>query len=306
MTRSASPSRSELPPEFARSLARFLAARHELSIHTTAAYGRDLHRYLASLAASGLTQLAEVDDACVSRALSELPDGSPSAATAARFLCSIRLFHEHLQRRGVCLDNPVATIAAPRVVRAAPHALSVSEAARLVTAVSDDEPLALRDRALLELLYACGLKVCEVTAMRPSWLDLHAGLLSVAGKGRRRRQIPVGLHASAALDHYESKARPQLAAADEEAFFVNARGRSLSRMGVWKIIRAAALAAGMGGRVNANTLRNTFAAHLLQGGAGLQHVQRLLGHRVISTTQAHARSETRPLHDIHRDCHPRG
>ena len=236
-----------------------------------------------------------------------LVEAGRSPATVARTVSSMRRFHEFLRSTGRCPEDPTASLRRPRVPRREPDPLTVEEAERLVSAVDGGEPLELRDRAVLEVLYATGVRVSELTALRTGDLLLDNGLVRVHGRGARERMVPIGQPAAEAAGRYARRARPLLAGAgSEDTLFLGARGRAMSRMSVWKVIRAAARDAGIERPVNPQTLRHTFAAHLLEGGFGLSDVQHLLGHSDISTTLIYARPDDQRLRELHSTFHPRG
>jgi len=313
MSASASPDRPvDAPPTdpFATSLERFLAAlagSGELSVHTTDAYRRDLRRYAQTLTDLGRRTPAEVTRADVERALAEFGNSGLSPATVARSASAIRRYHTFLAAAGMSQANPAADLSVARIHRPAPEALPMEEVERLLAANAGDEPLERRDRAILELLYATGLKASELAALELDQVMTDTALVQVAGRGARARLVPVGRHAVAALEEYRDSARPHLAGPESgTAFFLSARGRALSRMTVWKIIRAAARRAGLERPLSPHTLRHTFAVHLLEGGADLRDVQQLLGHADISTTQIYARPDGDHLRRVHQTYHPRG
>ena len=315
MSESASPAPSHAthaspPDSFATSLERFLtglAQQRGLSSHTRDAYRRDLRRYGRILGGLGCRALDRVTPADASRVLGELEDGGLSPATVARSASAIRRFHAYLLAAGLSDRDPAADLSAPRVDRRPPQVLSLDEVGLLLAATAGREPLARRDRAMLELLYAAGLKASELTALEEGQVMIEAALVRVAGRGARDRLLPVGRHAVAALEEYRRHSRPHLAGPESgQVFFLNARGKRLSRMSVWKIIRAAARRAGLEHPVSPHALRHTFAAHLLDGGADLRDVQQLLGHADISTTQIYARVDEARLRHVHQTYHPRG
>jgi len=220
--------------------------------------------------------------------------------------------HEHLRVVGSCPADPTIGLAPQRVIRREPDPLTADEARRLIEAVRGEDPLTMRDRAILEILYAAGLRVSELTALREADLLLDHTLIRVHGRGARERVVPLGEAAVNAATRYARFGRPALVRAetvvgsgDEPPFFVNAHGRILSRMGIWKIVRSAAEAAGLDRAVNPQTLRHTFAAHLLDGGFDLRDVQHLLGHADISTTSIYSRADDARLQSLHRAYHPR-
>ncbi len=310
-----------LPQELLEALQGFLTAlqSQEASASTVDAYQRDLSRYLTMASAAGAARILDLSSAHVQALMAALQKAELSAATIARNLSALRRFHDHLLRQGVCTEDPTRDIAPPKVGRRDPVPLTVEEAQRLVSAAHGDDPRSLRDRAMLETLYAAGLRVSELTALECADVMATARLLRVHGRGARERIVPLGAPAVLSLERYMQIGRPHLTghltgqpagdpASDPagDTLFLNAQGQALSRMGVWKIIRATALAAKLDRSVSPQTLRHTFAAHLLDGGALLQDVQHLLGHADIASTQIYARDENEDLQQLHRQYHPRG
>lgn len=294
-----------------RSLLNFLDALDRdgsLSTSTVSAYRRDLDRYVEFCAARAVSSPGQITAEIAAAHVEDLRESGLSAATIARSLSSLRRFHDHLRVTGDCPADPTVGLKPPRVTRREPEPLTVDEARRLVDAVLGEDPLAMRDRAILEILYAAGLRVSELTALRGPDLLLDHALIRVRGRGARERVVPLGQAAVDGLARYARFGRPSLLPSvdvDDSPFFVNARGRALSRMSVWKIIRTAALAVGIDRTVNPQTLRHTFAAHLLDGGFDLRDVQHLLGHADISTTSIYSRPDDERLQALHRAYHPR-
>ena len=304
MTKPGAAIASGVPPPFEKILEQFLD-RQPLSPGTRAVYRRDLQRYLADLHCWGVTDLQSITEELSRRTLGKLVDAGFSPATIARNLSSIRGFHRFLLLEGVCRSDPTDLLEAPEVERRSPEVLTVEEVESILNGASGETPLELRNRAILELLYAAGLRVSELTALERSWLQLDEALVRVRGGGRPRA-VPLGRQAVLALRRYEERGRSRLVTGtDCPEFFANSAGGRLSRMGVWKIIRAAADAAGITRRVSPAVLRHSFASHLLDGGAPLQDVQLLLGHARITTTQVYARRSDHRLVEVHRSYHPR-
>ncbi len=305
-----SSAKAPLPPGLSNPLDRFLSAmqvERGLSLHTIEAYRRDLSRYLQGLARQGVQFADQARPQHVALLLHYLRDAGLSPPTLARNLTSIKRFHDFLLVRGMSRDNPAANLDPPKIVRKPPGFLSVGEIEQLMQAVDGAEPLGLRDRAILELLYASGMRVSELTALLRMSLFLDDRLLRIEGKGARKRLVPIGRQAVFFTRNYLRDVRPQLARPHSgEVVFLNAQGRGLSRMGIWKIIRAAAAGARIEKEISPNTLRHSFATHLLEGGAHLREVQELLGHADISTTQVYVRSDRQDLNEVHRNYHPRG
>lgn len=299
-----------IPTALEESLHRFLIAMREdrgLSPSTVEAYGRDLNRYLRVLAQQGVTSLQQAGQEHVVRLLHELRAAGLSPSTLARNLTSIKRLHGFLVQQGLSPHDPSAQLAPPRLERRIPDILPVAEIDRLLAAPSTDDPLGRRDRAILEVLYASGIRVSELLSLVLSCLAFESGLLRVPIKGGLERLVPIGRQAIAAVEGYLSGARPYLARAHSaDVVFVNAHGNGLSRMGVWKIIKAAASKAGLDRKISPNTLRHSFAAHLLEGGATLRDVQELLGHADLSTTLIYTHLDSHYLKEVHRTYHPRG
>ena len=300
----------ELPAPLLDALGEFLdnLDREEgLSANTRSSYGRDLQRYLCAAAAKGVRQPSELTAEAAGEHVAGLVEAGRSPATVARAVSSMRRFHDFLRSTGRCRVDPTAGLSSPRVARREPDPLTVEEAERLVSAVRGDEPLELRDRAVLEVLYATGMRVSELTALQTADLLLDNGLVRIHGRGARERMVPMGRPAAEAAERYGRRGRPGLASADSgETFFLGARGRAMSRMSVWKVISTAARGAGIERPVNPQTLRHSFASHLLDGGFDLSDVQQLLGHSDISTTLIYARADDQRLRELHRTFHPRG
>lgn len=228
-------------------------------------------------------------------------------ATLRRKAAALRAFYRFLRAEDLITDDPTAALRAPRRPRRLPTALRRDEVERLLAAPRGRDPLALRDRALLELLYASGLRASEASALDIGDVDFDEALVRVRGKGGKERLVPVGHAAQTALAAWLRDGRPPLAAkrAGERALFVNARGRRLGRQGVWTVVRRHARAAGLDRRFGPHTLRHTFATHLLAGGCDLRTVQELLGHADVTTTQVYTHLAADRLRDDYFRAHPR-
>lgn len=294
----------------ARPLEDFLAAAVRdkgSSANTVEAYRRDLQRYLQTLARQGLASPEQSSADHVARLLRQLHDAGLTPSTLARNLTSIRQFHNFLLLHGLAQHNPTESLEPPRVERRLPDFMTVEEIEQLMAGPDLDEPLGQRDRAILELLYASGLRVSELIALPCAGLELNAGLVRVQDRKGHERLVPLGRQALLQLDRYLSQVRPRLERDySGEALFLNAQGRALSRMGIWKILQAAAARAGLEKKISPHTLRHSFATHLLERGANLRDVQELLGHADIATTQIYARIDTKYLKEVHKTYHPRG
>jgi integrase/recombinase XerD len=300
--------RPPLPPGLEASRDDFLGhLRYErrLSDHTVDAYAGDLDLYLGFLARSGCADLGQANPEAAERFLREEADRGLSGRTLARRLSALRGFHAHQTRRGMGPESPVEALDFPRRGRRLPRVLSVEDAVRLVEGATGDAPLALRDRALLEVLYGSGLRVSEALGLTLEHLRLPEAMLRVLGKGRKERVVPLTAPAVAALRAYLDRGRPALVRrADPGVVFVNRRGGRLSRMGLWGILRGRARAVGIAD-MHPHMLRHSFATHLLEGGADLRVVQELLGHASLATTQIYTHVDRGLLQETHRRFHPR-
>ena len=284
-----------------------LRTARRLSDNTLEAYARDLADYRAFAIRHRLAGWSEATAIFTDGYFARLHQRGLSSATVARRRSALRGFHAFLESQGVGLA-PAALAGAPptRRGRKLPHALSVEEIARLIEQPATDRALGLRDRALLELAYASGLRVSELCALPRSRVDLTERIVTVTGKGDKQRVVPFGGAAARALREWLERGRPRLAPrAHHDVVFVNARGRPLSRMGFWKILRGIAREAGLATRVHPHALRHSFATHLLQGGADLRVVQELLGHASVSTTAIYTHLDRGYLREVHRSFHPR-
>jgi integrase/recombinase XerD len=229
-----------------------------------------------------------------------------AAATLQRKVACLRSFYRHLRRERLIDHDPAAELRGPRSPARLPQVLSRDEVARLLAQPRGSAPSALRDRALLETMYACGLRASEVIGLELSALDLEGGVLRARGKGSKERLVPIGSKAIASLQIYLDRARPHLVGlADEPHVFVNLRGRPLSRQGLYKIVQRHAATAGLAHRMSPHTLRHSFATHLLAGGCDLRSLQEMLGHADIATTQVYTHLSTERLRDVYFEAHPR-
>lgn len=283
-----------------------LRTGRRLSANTLDAYARDLRDYRAFAVQHQLKGWNEAGTVFVDGYFARLLKRGLSSNTVARRRSALRGFHAWLEAQGLGGRDPLADAPPPRRERRLPHALTHDEMERLIAQPKGESPLVLRDRALLELAYASGLRVSELCGLIRSRLDLAERAVRVAGKGNRERVIPFGRAAARALREYLERARPLLARrARHDNVFLNARGGPLSRMGFWKILRGHARAAGISARVHPHALRHSFATHLLEGGADLRVVQELLGHASVATTAIYTHLDRAYLREVHRTFHPR-
>lgn len=328
---------------------RHVALERRLSDNTQEAYRRDLGAYATWLAEHGIDDLARVTPETLSAYVAELnggpgrpssaaaprpaasgdADGGPgeprrfSPETISRRLSTVRGMHRFLFEEGALPEFAGSGVRAPKKAQRLPKALSVEQIGALLDAAAGDDPVSLRDRALLELLYASGARVSEVTALDvddllagqgsgDAWTDPEralgeGGFIRVTGKGSKQRVVPYGSYAGRALAAYLVRARPGMAAAGKgtPALFVGPRGARMSRQGVWLVIRAAAERAGIAVEVSPHTMRHSFATHLLAGGADVRTVQELLGHASVTTTQIYTQVTADTLREHYLTAHPR-
>jgi integrase/recombinase XerD len=285
-----------------------LSAERNASRHTLDAYRRDIRDFLRVLAPRRRRlDTAGSDDVLAWMERQRRAGRTP--ATIARRLAALRGLYAHLIREGTVADNPTEHLEQPRRSRPLPRTLSREAVVALLEASDAGTPLGLRDRALLELLYACGLRATEALGLRIADVNRRAGYVQCSGKGRKERLVPVGAEALAWIERYLAEARPKLATArgapSSPLLFVGPRGRPLTRQSLWQIVLRAARRGGLRQRVSPHTLRHCFASHLLEGGADLRAVQMMLGHADISTTQIYTHLPSAALRRMYDRFHPR-
>jgi integrase/recombinase XerD len=288
----------------------YLELERGLSRHTLSAYGTDLAQLGAFLHERGVSPLhAQHGDLAAFLSGLAAGDGDRppvAAATLQRKAACLRSFYRHLRREGLIEHDPTAELRGPGATRMLPKVLTREQVARLLSQPRGTEPLMLRDRALLELMYACGLRISEARGLQLGDVDLQEGMLRARGKGSKERMVPVGRAAVRALQAYLARGRPSLAAARVEGhLFVNHRGQALTRQGLYKIVQGHARGAGLEQLMSPHTLRHTFATHLLSGGCDLRSLQEMLGHADLSTTQLYTHLSADRLKEAYFDAHPR-
>jgi integrase/recombinase XerD len=288
----------------------YLELERGLSRNTLEAYRSDLLQYGAWLDRSGKQPL-EVDHGDLAEFVGELAAGGDGRAPAAsttiqRKVACLRSFYRHLRREEILDRDPTAELKGPPRGKRLPKVLSRDEVRLLLAQPTGASPAALRDRALLELMYACGLRASEAVGIQLDELDLDEGVLRANGKGAKERLVPIGSKALEALRAYLNRGRPQLVGLREERhLFVNQRGQGLTRQGLYKIVQRHARSAGLAERMSPHTLRHTFATHLLAGGCDLRSLQEMLGHADIATTQIYTHLSADRLRDVYFSAHPR-
>jgi integrase/recombinase XerD len=285
----------------------YLLVEKGLSSHTLEAYSRDVGRYLGCLERAGVDSVDRARTIDVSAFLAELKAGGLGPRSRARALSSVRMFHRFLEIEQYCDTNPASLVEAPRTMAKLPAVLSSREVEKLLAVPAGSSASGIRDRAMLELLYATGLRVSELIGLKLREVNRNAGFLLVVGKGGKERLVPMGESASGALDEYLVSARGKLAGkGDSPYLFLSRFGEPMTRQAFWINLKKRAVQAGIGKNITPHTLRHSFATHLLENGADLRSVQIMLGHADLSTTQIYTHITRERLKRIHEEFHPRG
>ena len=288
------------------SFADFLTLEQGSSGRTVEAYGRDVRRLAEFATLRGARRPLDLGHALLRDYVFQLKDLGLAPASIRRNVSAVRTYFRFLLGEGHLVRDPSERLEGPKRWRTLPDVLTADEVGRLLAAPSLDEPLAFRDRAMLELAYGAGLRVSEWIGLGVRDLVLDEGVVRVFGKGGKERLVPLGRPAIGAVAIYVRELRPRLErGAGKGMLFLNARGEPLSRMGAWKILRKYVEQAGIEKHVSPHTLRHSFATHLLEGGADLRAVQEMLGHADISTTQIYTHVDREYLRTVHRQYHPR-
>ncbi|MCZ6596160.1 MAG: site-specific tyrosine recombinase XerD [Planctomycetota bacterium] len=299
----------ELPRALASGLADFLESlRVEagLARNTLVAYRSDVERFLRWARRRGVARWDRVTPVLVVDYLSARRRAGLAEATVARELSAVRMCLRHLVAIGRLLRDPAARIAAPVLRRALPHTLSVEEVERLLAAPAGDGWQAQRDRALLEILYACGARISEAVGLRTDGLEPSLRVIRLTGKGGKTRIVPVGARAKTAVDRWLAGGRTGLPGASRRPeVFLSKSGRPLDRTSAWRRVKLAALRAGLPAGISPHVLRHSFASHLIEGGADLRSVQEMLGHASVSTTEIYTHLDHEHVRSLHRLYHPR-
>ncbi|PPG37612.1 site-specific tyrosine recombinase XerD [Rathayibacter sp. AY2B5] len=297
------------PRACAEAYLRQASVERGLSAHTLAAYRRDLELYLGWLEERGtvdLAQLGRVDVGEFSSWLAARPERPLAASSRARILSSVRGLHRFALEEGVVADDVARDVMPPKVPMTLPKAVTVEQMAALLDAARGEELADLRDRALLELLYATGARISEAVDLNVDDV-VAAEVVRLTGKGSKQRMVPLGRFAREAVDEYLVRARPELSRRGRAtpALFLGVRGSRLSRQSAWLVIRAVAEKAGLDREISPHTFRHSFATHLLAGGADVRVVQELLGHASVATTQIYTLVTADTLRDVYTFAHPR-
>jgi integrase/recombinase XerD len=285
----------------------YLKVEKGFSQNTIEAYRNDLNQLVSFLEESGITSWTAFDRQAILSYLTNLKERRYAATTVARKVAAIKSFFGFLVAEGMIKDNPTRDVPSPRVGKSLPKPISITQARQLLEETEKRAtPEAKRDKAMLHLLYASGMRVSELVSLNLNDIDTEGGYVRCFGKGGKERLIPIHSQAVTALNDYISQGRPRLkAAGGEEALFLNRRGERLTRQGLWQILKGYAKAAKLGIDITPHTLRHSFATHMLSGGADLRSVQELLGHANISTTQVYTHLTTEHIRRAYQKSHPR-
>ncbi len=284
----------------------YLTIERGLSLNTRKSYERDLEQYLHFLEENKITTWQAVDRFIVISYLEKMHDEKKAPATVTRMITSLRRFHQFLRQERITDHDPMQHIDTPKKAQKLPSTLSLKEVERLIEAPDTTKNLGIRDRAILEVMYATGMRVSELIGLKLSDLHLSLGLVQTIGKGEKERIIPLGDYAIQWLERYLDEVRPLLVKdASETHVFVNNHGSGLSRQGIWKNLKQLVREAGISKEVTPHTLRHSFATHLLENGADLRTVQELLGHADISTTQIYTHITKKRMTDVYKQHFPR-
>lgn len=285
----------------------YLTIERGLSFNTRASYERDLKQYLLFLEEKGVKNWQDVDRYTVVDFLALLSQEGKASTTITRMISSLRRFHQFLRQERYTDHDPMQHIESPKKAQKLPQTLSLAEVERLIATPDTSTTLGIRDRAILEVMYATGLRVSELIGLKLGDIHLEMGLLQTIGKGDKERIVPLGDYAIHWLERYLNEARPSLTKKNqnETHLFVNNHGKGLSRQGIWKNLKQIVLKAGITKDVTPHTLRHSFATHLLENGADLRTVQELLGHADISTTQIYTHITKRRMTEVYKEFFPR-
>lgn len=285
----------------------YLLVEKGLADTTISSYGADLARFSGFLADRNIHSIDNADTAAILKYLIELRGEGLDIRSRARHLVTLRGFYRFLRAEKIISRDPVRLIDLPKYGVRLPHVLSVNEISSLLDIPDPENPRGARDGAMLELLYAAGLRVSELLLLKIRDVNLEAGFVRVMGKGSKERIIPIGSHAITRTDRYMKKARPKLLKNHSSSYlFVARAGRPMTRQGFWKRVRKYARIGGFEKKISPHTFRHSFASHLLEGGADLRAVQMMLGHADISTTQIYTHVARDHMKRMHEKFHPRG
>ncbi len=285
---------------------RHVGVERGLSNNTVAAYGSDLSRFSHYLGEIEIVDADLIEEGHILSFMERLATEGISARSRVRYLSSIRSFFTYLVREGEIVAHPMELLDSPSFMRRLPEYLTAQEVKKLLDGPDDQNPSGIRDRAMLEVLYASGLRVSELLGLTADRINLDVGFLIVVGKGNKERVVPIGREAIFRVNRYLTEARPAFdRGRGSVLIFLNRRGRALSRQYFWKVIKTYAARVGITKDISPHTLRHSFATHLLAGGADLRSVQMMLGHADITTTEIYTHVDRTRLKEVHKKYHPR-
>ncbi|MDA9470266.1 site-specific tyrosine recombinase XerD [Enterococcus sp. 5H] len=293
--------------EQVRDYLHYLQIERGLSLNTRKSYERDLYKYLAFVEEQKIDSWQEIDRYIIMEYLQRLHSEQNSSATIIRMISTLRGFHQFLRQERLTDHDPMQHIDSPKKAQKLPNTLSIDEVTLLIETPDTSKPLGIRNRTILEVMYATGLRVSELVDLKIGDLHLAMGLLQTLGKGDKERIIPLGDYAIQWIEKYLEEARPFLTRKNQNEIrlFVNNHGKPLSRQGVWKNLKQIVREAGIDKNITPHTLRHSFATHLLENGADLRIVQELLGHADISTTQIYTHITKQRMADVYKQHFPR-
>lgn len=284
----------------------FLTVERGLAKNTLESYKRDIKGYINYLKKKQIDDIQKANREEIVGYLTSLRDRGQAASSVSRSLASLRSFYQFMVQEGIMPDNSAQQVDPPRLEKKLPRVLSFQEVENLLSQPTEKEPAGMRDKAMLELLYASGIRVSELVLLNTVDFNPEVGFLRCRGKGMKERIVPIGSIAIKNVQEYITKCRSNLIKDnDEKSLFVNQHGRRLTRQGFWKILKKYAQKANLNGVITPHTLRHSFATHLLENGADLRSVQEMLGHSDISTTQIYTQITRRKIREIYDKAHPR-
>jgi len=285
----------------------YLSVERGLSRNTILSYGEDLKKFAVYLESKNMSKLDTVKRSDITKFMLYLKDSSLSSNTVSRNLVAIKVFYKFLVREGLLKIDIASILESPRLVRSIPEVMTIDEVDRFLRAPSGRDWISIRDKMALEVMYATGLRVSEISNLTINNVNLDIGFLKCSGKGGKERIVPLGRKASQSLKRYLEKVRPKLAKKRGDRHILLSRlGKRLSRQSLWKMIKKYANISRIKKEIKPHTLRHSFATHLLERGADLRSVQEMLGHADISTTQLYTHISRERLKGIHKKFHPRG
>ena len=287
---------------------RYLRVERNAAANTIDSYSLDLKRYIECLQQQGVRSVEKIERTHILSFLTLLRELGLTARSISRNFSAVKGFHRFLINEELSRTNPTENVEAPKLSKKLPDVLTPDEIELILEQPNTNHVLGVRDKAILETLYATGIRVSELTGLRQTNVLFDSGIIRVFGKGSKERLVPIGRSALLWIRKYQEGARPRLAKRGEtnDILFLNVRGKPLSRMSIWNIVHQYTVAAGIKKEVHPHTFRHSFATHLLEGGADLRAVQEMLGHADISTTQVYTHIDREYLKEVHRTFHPRG